>query len=478
MNPLVFLSDTMVRAHERKHKMRKTVLRVAAIVAVLAALIVPVLASTASAGYTLPSFNHSLFERTWKNDDLAVLNGEVARSWRWGPALQVNIKQEPYKEAPGGFRTVQYFEKSRMEDNSWRIDSNDKWAVTNGLLAVEMATGLMQLGDNEYFDCGPANIPIAGDLNQTGVSTYATFYNDAQGANTYPWASEFSTFMEDGNNVYAVGLAKANPTNETFKVGGTPRTVVAQLGERRVLTFTPDNPEGWQIEWGNVGTHYYEWRYGPGGCMDKMNGEGNPPPDDGGNNPPPSNGPEACQFSAPGDLGSMDSKVIEDFKPNTWTHRVFNPGQFKAPNWDGADSWFVTTAQGPHGGGGWTDFNNPGQIIYRGVDTHIRWCLGVLTTSTYNGQDLLSQFLGDQAGKVPAAINIRIAPNSVVTVVTASGNVVHQATSDMGDITVILPDNGVVVIAVDYTTAAPTHESHVWWGPYDRSASINTVDAR
>src|SRR5690606_18565814 len=30
---------------------------------------------------------------------------------------------------------------------------------------------------------------------------------------------------------------------------------------RRCLTYTPDNPPGWQVEAGNVGQHYYEWRY-------------------------------------------------------------------------------------------------------------------------------------------------------------------------------------------------------------------------
>ena len=29
-----------------------------------------------------------------------------------------------------------------------------------------------------------------------------------------------------------------------------------------MLTYTPDNPSGWQIEMGNVGQHYYQWLYG------------------------------------------------------------------------------------------------------------------------------------------------------------------------------------------------------------------------
>jgi len=35
-----------------------------------------------------------------------------------------------------------------------------------------------------------------------------------------------------------------------------------QVFERRVLTYTPGNPPGWDVEAGNVGLHYYEWRYG------------------------------------------------------------------------------------------------------------------------------------------------------------------------------------------------------------------------
>jgi len=34
-----------------------------------------------------------------------------------------------------------------------------------------------------------------------------------------------------------------------------------QVFERRVLTYTPSNPSGWQVEAGNVGQHYYAWRY-------------------------------------------------------------------------------------------------------------------------------------------------------------------------------------------------------------------------
>jgi hypothetical protein len=37
--------------------------------------------------------------------------------------------------------------------------------------------------------------------------------------------------------------------------------VLIQAFERRVLTYTPDNPPGFTVEYGNIGRHYYTWRY-------------------------------------------------------------------------------------------------------------------------------------------------------------------------------------------------------------------------
>ncbi len=44
-------------------------------------------------------------------------------------------------------------------------------------------------------------------------------------------------------------------------VGGTVRDVLVQLYERRVLTYTPTNANPFKVEMGNVGRHYYDWRY-------------------------------------------------------------------------------------------------------------------------------------------------------------------------------------------------------------------------
>jgi len=47
------------------------------------------------------------------------------------------------------------------------------------------------------------------------------------------------------------------------KVGGAARQVLMQAFERRVLTYAPGNPAGFAVEAGNVGAHYYQWRYQP-----------------------------------------------------------------------------------------------------------------------------------------------------------------------------------------------------------------------
>lgn len=182
---------------------------------------------------------------------------------------------------------------------------------------------------------------------------------------------------------------------------------------------------------------------------------------------------ELCTFDKPGNIDDMSKTVIEQAQQDLWFHRVYNPKLFNAANnWGGADSWFVSLALGANTGGSWISHGNPGQIIFRATSVTTTWCLGVSTSGQYK-----QQFLAG-ANDSPVAINVRIAPNALVSVRTNSGKIVSQTTSDTGDITIILPDDGVVVIAVAFTTAAPTFESLIWWGPYDRSADINTIDAR
>jgi hypothetical protein len=65
--------------------------------------------------------------------------------------------------------------------------------------------------------------------------------------------------------LFAMGYPISEPYWVRCKVAGEEKDVLVQLFERRVLTYTPSNAAGWQVEMGNVGLHYYSWRYGTGG---------------------------------------------------------------------------------------------------------------------------------------------------------------------------------------------------------------------
>jgi hypothetical protein len=255
------------------------------------------------------------FKRTWDRTDRPVAERTVNRTWMWGPQAVSPVIWEDYAEAPGGKRQVQYFDKSRMEITDFRGDQTSPWHVTNGLLVVEMATGALQTGDARFEQRAPADIPVAGDATSASVPTYATVgqvrgepalqpgepvierLNRKGGIEQDPALAElgvvaryhvpetghtvadvFWTFMtstgpvfEGGkhadsrlfpNPFYATGL----PITEAYwthaLVGGNERDVLLQCFERRCLTYTPGNPAGWQVESGNVGQHYFAWRYG------------------------------------------------------------------------------------------------------------------------------------------------------------------------------------------------------------------------
>src|SRR5579884_2015776 len=93
----------------------------------------------------------------------------------WGPSADSGALQEAYAEAPGGMRTVQYFDKSRMEINNPNGDPTSPWYVTNGLLASELISGDMQFGDATFRHFAPAAVDVAGDPSDPNAPTYASF---------------------------------------------------------------------------------------------------------------------------------------------------------------------------------------------------------------------------------------------------------------------------------------------------------------
>jgi hypothetical protein len=253
------------------------------------------------------------FLAVWERTDRPVAEGQVARTWMWGPEAFTGALQEPYTESPGGQRTVQYYDKSRMEITDPNGNPSSEWYVTNGLLVVELITGRLQTGNATFEDLPEAQVNVAGDADDAVGPTYATLNavvdraplavgaaiaqrigrdgtvtNEqslaAQGITTailddvtlHTIATPFWDFMTSSGLVYeggqytqdalsqnayfATGRPITDPYWATVKLGGTSKLVLLQCFERRCLTYTPDNAPEWRVEAGNVGRHYYEWR--------------------------------------------------------------------------------------------------------------------------------------------------------------------------------------------------------------------------
>ncbi|CAN5780838.1 hypothetical protein BH20CHL1_BH20CHL1_08830 [soil metagenome] len=270
---------------------------------------------TCTRGLPEPQQTDDPFERTWERTDRPVASGDVSRTWMWGPEAFTEAVIEPYLDAPGGERREQYYDKSRMELNNSDGEADSLWNVTNGLLVVEMMSGNVQLGDNTFEHRGPTFVYAAGDqVDDPESPTYLTIaqlqgrpqhpagepiiatVNRNAGIDTNPdlaqydvrpaavveetdhaVASVFWDFMnsqgeiyDDGdlttgkifeNPFYATGYPRTEAYGAHIQLDGVKTWVLLQCFERRCLTFTPDNPDGWQVEAGNVGQHYYEWRY-------------------------------------------------------------------------------------------------------------------------------------------------------------------------------------------------------------------------
>lgn len=101
------------------------------------------------------TFAAPAFQTQWQQ-------GEAVTPTFWGPLTTAHDgHQEPDKEASGGARLVQYFDKGRMELTNG--------ALTNGLLATEQITGKMQRGDNTFETRAPASVLMAGDQVNTVI---------------------------------------------------------------------------------------------------------------------------------------------------------------------------------------------------------------------------------------------------------------------------------------------------------------------
>src|SRR5689334_13524763 len=77
-------------------------------------------------------FADSAFGTVWTRTDAEAVRG--GRSWYWGPSPWFDYA-EFYRQSPNSLRTVQYFDKARMEINNPN-DRSFQGGVSNGLLVV------------------------------------------------------------------------------------------------------------------------------------------------------------------------------------------------------------------------------------------------------------------------------------------------------------------------------------------------------
>jgi hypothetical protein len=270
-------------------------------------------------------FADPAFERVWDRTDSPKVLSQVSRTYFWGPAPGAALREEylDAPSCPNiCTRLVQYFDKSRMEINNPNADRNSTFYVTNGLLTVELISGRMQIGNNAFEQRISSNIPVAGDTYDTQAPTYTSFRsvsNTSLGDHRQePHVGDFATATIDrgarvgndeskrayplariayfepstGHNIpaafwnflnstgpvkegdqivnkrlidpwfYASGLPISDPYWASVIIGGRPRqSVMIQAFERRVLTYVPSNDPNFQVEMGNIGQHYYDWRY-------------------------------------------------------------------------------------------------------------------------------------------------------------------------------------------------------------------------
>ena len=253
-------------------------------------------------------FADPAFRRLWDTSDRDIAAGKVSRTWLWGPK-PFAVRREPFAQSPGGVRLVQYFDKSRMEINDPNGNRAEAWFVTNGLLTTEMVAGRVQVGLAAFEALEPADVPIAGDLESPDPSTprYADFtpiasLNGTNRARAQPGAPVVTRIARGGatgpidkapvavklasfeetlghnipdvfvnyfsalnamglNWVFVTGYPISEPYWVSARIGGQVQVLLVQLFERRALTYNPRNKDGWQIEFANIGLHYYRWRF-------------------------------------------------------------------------------------------------------------------------------------------------------------------------------------------------------------------------
>ncbi len=284
-------------------------------------ILIPMLSLVALAAD--PNFGNVQFKNTWREQDALVGSAGIDRPYTWGPSVPdaQNAISEPYAESPGGQRLVQYFDKARMELNNPATGLVTAGLIVRDLVAgirqdgdnvyttlapskTQVAGDPVSVNSNAPVYASFKDVVTLGNPDSkskpSAIGTPLTQGIDKNGVLSTIVAPETLTIgdfqTETGHNIAKVfqdfknqrgsitdpvsgatlpdrAVYTDNPTSKVFgfaisepywvttKIAGTDRTVLVQLFQRRVLTYNPALAVGKRVEMGNVGQHYYQWRY-------------------------------------------------------------------------------------------------------------------------------------------------------------------------------------------------------------------------
>jgi hypothetical protein len=127
---------------------------------------------------------------------------------------------------------------------------------------LEHTGQVRELKDEEKLSLRRTGLPkLAHHVPVTGHNIPDVFWN---------FMNRTGIVYEDGKEhegklvdwIYAMGYPITEPYWARIRTGDGATLVLMQAFQRRVLTYNPKNTQEWQVEMGNVGSHYYLWRYG------------------------------------------------------------------------------------------------------------------------------------------------------------------------------------------------------------------------
>jgi hypothetical protein len=294
-----------------------------ATIATLFALL-PLLTLTAQAGDPVCRGGDLEFSKHWAEQDQLVGSPGVDRPYTWGPSVPglPYPTYEDYNTSNNGIREVHYFDKARMEQkhpynctitaglltkelvSGMRQDSDnfftrlapsrtqvagDAVSVNPDTPVYESFKGVVTLGQpDEHSRPNAVGQPVTAFINKAGqTSTLASLPENIiigayEGNTGHNIAKPFQDFKQlrgpitdlvSGNTIPNQPIFTNDPTTNVFglaisepywvstRIAGIERTVLVQLFERRVLTYNPAIMGTSKVEMGNLGQHYYQWRY-------------------------------------------------------------------------------------------------------------------------------------------------------------------------------------------------------------------------